>query len=49
MNGYQRRAPFYRSQFAVRDDFPLLRRLLTGSESLVVVRRRPAPARAPSA
>ena len=24
MNGYQRRAPFYRSEFAVRDDFPLL-------------------------
>jgi hypothetical protein len=36
MNGYQRRAPFYRSEFAVRDDFPLLRLLLTGSESLVV-------------
>lgn len=36
MNGYQRRAPFYRSEFAVRDDFPLLRLLLTGSEGLVV-------------
>jgi len=27
MNGHDRRAPFYRSEFAVRDDFPLLRRL----------------------
>jgi len=26
MNGYQRRAPFYRGEFAVRDDFPLLAR-----------------------
>jgi hypothetical protein len=35
MNGYQRRAPFYRSEFVVRDDFPLLARLLAGEEGLV--------------
>lgn len=36
MNGYQRRAPFYRSEFAVRDDFPLLGRLLEGGGGLVI-------------
>jgi len=36
MSGYQRRAPFYRSEFAVRDDFPLLGRLLAGEEGLVI-------------
>lgn len=36
MSGYQRRASFYRSEFAVRDDFPLLGRLLTGDDGLVV-------------
>ncbi|HUK71137.1 MAG TPA: class I SAM-dependent methyltransferase [Streptosporangiaceae bacterium] len=34
MSGYRKRAPFYRSEFAVRDDFPLL--LLTVGEGLVV-------------
>lgn len=36
MSGYQRRAPFYRSEFAIRDDFPLLGRLLAGEGGLVV-------------
>ena len=37
MSGYRRRAPFYRSEFTVRDDFPLLLGLLlTGGEGLVV-------------
>ena len=36
MNGHDRRAPFYRSEFAVRDDFPLLRRLLAGDQGLVI-------------
>ena len=36
MSGYRKRAPFYRSEFTVRDDFPLLRRLLTGGEGLVI-------------
>ena len=36
MSGYQRRAPFYCSEFAVREDFPLLGRLLAGEEGLVV-------------
>lgn len=36
MNGYAKRAPFYRSEFAVRDDFPLLEQLLTGDGGLVV-------------
>jgi len=36
MNGYRTRAPFYRSEFAVRDDFRLLGRLLAGAEGLVV-------------
>ncbi len=35
MTGYGKRAPFYRSEFAVRDDFPLLRRLLAGAGGLV--------------
>ena len=36
MNGcYRKRAPFYRSEFAVRDDFPLLGRLLAGRDGLV--------------
>jgi hypothetical protein len=36
MSGYARRARFYRSEFAVRDDFPLLERLLEGEEGLAV-------------
>lgn len=36
MTGYQKRAPFYRSEFSVRDDFPLLRPLLTGEDGLVI-------------
>jgi len=36
MSGYQERASFYRSEFTVRDDFPLLLGLLTGGEGLVV-------------
>jgi hypothetical protein len=36
MNGHDRRAPFYRSEFAVRDDFALLRRLLAGEQGLVI-------------
>lgn len=36
MSGYRKRAPFYRSEFTARHDFPLLRRLLTGSEGLVI-------------
>ena len=36
MNGYHRRAPFYRSEFAVRDDFLLLGQLLTGEDGLVI-------------
>ncbi len=36
MNGHDRRAPFYRNEFAVRDDFALLRRLLTGDRGLVI-------------
>ena len=36
MSGYRKRAPFYRSEFTVRDDFPLLRRLLAGGEGLVI-------------
>lgn len=36
MSGYRSRAPFYRSEFAVRDDFPLLKRLLAGREGLVI-------------
>jgi hypothetical protein len=36
MNGHDRRAPFYRSEFAVRDDFALLRRLLAGDQGLVI-------------
>lgn len=36
MSGYRKRAPFYRSEFTVRDDFPLLRRLLTGGEGPVI-------------
>jgi hypothetical protein len=36
MSGYQRRAPFYRSEFAVRDDFAILGRLLAGQDGLVV-------------
>jgi hypothetical protein len=35
MSGYGRRAPFYRSEFAVRDDFPLLAELLAGGDGLV--------------
>lgn len=35
MSSYHRRAPFYRSEFAVRDDFPVLGRLLAGEEGLV--------------
>jgi Methyltransferase domain len=35
VSGYGRRAPFYRSEFAVRDDFPLLGKLLTGQDGLV--------------
>ena len=51
MNGcYRKRAPFYRSEFAVRDDFPLLGRLLAGRDGLVAdisVRRGTAAARTP--
>jgi SAM-dependent methyltransferase len=36
MSSYQERAPFYRSEFATRDDFPLLGRLLAGKQGLVV-------------
>jgi SAM-dependent methyltransferase len=36
MNGYAGRAPFYRSEFAVRDDFSLLEGLLAGEDGLVV-------------
>jgi hypothetical protein len=36
MSGYRKRAPFYRSEFAVRDDFPLLAELLTGEDGLVI-------------
>jgi hypothetical protein len=36
MSGYRSRAPFYRSEFAVRDDFPLLKRLLAGRHGLVI-------------
>ena len=36
MSGYRRRASFYRSEFAVRDDFPLLGQLLAGRDGLVV-------------
>lgn len=35
MNGYYKRASFYRSEFAVRVDFPLLRQLLAGGDGLV--------------
>lgn len=35
MTGYRQRAPFYRSEFATRDDFPLLRGLLAGGNGLV--------------
>jgi hypothetical protein len=35
MNGYHQRASFYRSEFAVRDDFSLLGRLLAGRDGLV--------------
>ncbi len=36
MNGHDRRASFYQREFTVRDDFPLLRRLLAGQEGLVI-------------
>lgn len=36
MSGYQQRAPFYRSEFTVQDDFALLGRLLAGKGGLVV-------------
>jgi tRNA1(Val) A37 N6-methylase TrmN6 len=36
VNGHDRRASFYRREFTVRDDFPLLRRLLAGQEGLVI-------------
>lgn len=36
MTGYRRRAPFYRGEFSVRDDFPLLGRLLAGEDGLVI-------------
>jgi hypothetical protein len=36
MNGYARRAPFYLSEFAVRDDFTLLGRLLGGAAGPVI-------------
>jgi Methyltransferase domain len=36
MSGYRKRAPFYRSEFTVRDDFPLLTKLLTGDDGLVI-------------
>jgi SAM-dependent methyltransferase len=36
MNEYAKRAPFYRSEFAVRDDFPLLEQLLAGQDGLVI-------------
>jgi SAM-dependent methyltransferase len=35
VTGYGKRAAFYRSEFAVRDDFPLLGRLLAGAGGLV--------------
>ena len=35
MTGYHERAPFYRSEFGTRDDFPLLARLLAGPGGLV--------------
>ena len=36
MSGYAQRAPFYRSEFAVADDFPLLEQLLAGDGGLVI-------------
>lgn len=36
MSGYNQRALFYRSEFAVRDDFALLGQLLTGEDGLVI-------------
>jgi Methyltransferase domain len=36
VNGHDQRAPFYRSEFAVRDDFALLRRLLAGEQGPVI-------------
>jgi Methyltransferase domain len=36
MNGYDRRAPFYLNEFAVRDDFTLLGQLLAGGTGLVI-------------
>jgi len=36
MSGYHLRAPFYRSEFTVREDFPILGRLLAGDDGLVV-------------
>jgi SAM-dependent methyltransferase len=36
MNGYAGRAPFYMSEFAVRDDFTLLRRLLRDASGTVI-------------
>jgi len=36
MNAYDRRAPFYLNEFAVRDDFTLLGRLLAGDTGLVI-------------
>ena len=36
MSGYHRRASFYRSEFAVRDDFLLLGQLLAGEDGLVI-------------
>src|SRR6266566_1807256 len=36
MSGYDRRAPFYVSEFAVRDDFTLLGHLLAGDAGQVI-------------
>lgn len=36
MTGYALRAPFYRSEFTARDDFPALSRLLAGDRGLVI-------------
>jgi hypothetical protein len=36
MSGYHRRAPFYLSEFAVRDDFTLLGKLLAGGAGAVI-------------
>ncbi len=40
MNGYAGRAPFYRSEFAVRDDLSLLERLLAGEDGLAAFEDR---------